>query len=185
MSNILDIPGSEGYAPRMYASHELSQAVRTRRTEIGLTQRELATLAGLSRSTIIEIEKGTIKDLSLSRTAKLLEVLGLGLHITPAHPRLESEAVSKRPLDSAARAASVSYSQALPPGILAEALRSGKVPADYAPHMGTLLEEAPLSMLAKAVEQVHAETSIPRHRMWANMRHIAIQLKVFREIWNT
>lgn len=168
----------------MHASYELSQAVRTRRKEIGLTQKRLAALAGLSRSTIVEIERGTIKDLSLSRTAALLEVLGLGLYITPAHPRLEQRAVSTSPLESTARAAGVSYSQALPPSILAEALRSGDVPADYAPHMGTLLEEAPLSMLAKAVEQVHADLSVPRTEVWANMRRIATKLEVIREIWN-
>ncbi len=168
----------------MHASYELSQAVRTRRTEIGLTQQVLADLAGLSRSTIIEIEKGTIKDLSLSRTATLLEVLGLGLHITPAHPRLVQQAVSTLPLDSAARTASVSYSAALPPSLLGEAVRTGNVPVGYAPHVGTLLEEAPLSMLAKAIEQVHAESAVPRACLWANMRQMAIELKVFREIWN-
>lgn len=168
----------------MHARQELSQAVRTRRKEIGLTQKALAALAGLSRSTIVEIEKGTIKDLSLSRTAALLEVLGLGLHITPAHPRLEQLAQPARPLDSAARTASVSYKAALPPSLLGEAVRTGIVPGGYAPHIGTLLEEAPLSMLAKAVEQVHAESAVPRARLWANMRQMAIELKVLREIWN-
>jgi DNA-binding XRE family transcriptional regulator len=62
----------------MYAIHELSQTVRTRRQEIGLSQQRLATLAGLSRATIVQREGGTLKDLSFTRTA-LLEVLRLGL----------------------------------------------------------------------------------------------------------
>lgn len=168
----------------MYASHELSQAVRTRRTEMGLTQKALADLAGLSRSTVNEIESGKIKDLSLSRTAALLEVLGLGLTIAPAHPRLKQRAVSTLPLETAARTASVSYSQAMPATVLGEALRSGQVPASYAPHVGTLLEEAPVSMLAKAVEQIHADLSMPRELVWKNMRSLASNLKVIRGIWN-
>jgi transcriptional regulator with XRE-family HTH domain len=68
----------------MFAAHEISQAVRTRRLEIGLSQKAVARLAGLSRATIGQVEGGTIKDLSLTRTATFLDVLGLGLMITPA-----------------------------------------------------------------------------------------------------
>jgi transcriptional regulator with XRE-family HTH domain len=168
----------------MKASYELGQAIRTRRTDIGLTPQALADLAGLSCSTIIEIEKGAIHDLSLSRAAALLEVLGLGLHITPAHPRLDRLTQATDPLDLAARTASVSYKAALPPRFLSEAFRTGHVPTGYAPHLGALLEEAPLSMLAKAVEQVHVNSAVPRQQLWANMRKMAIELKVFRQIWS-
>lgn len=47
--------GRLGYAGGMHAIHELSQAVRTRRQEIGLSQQRLATLAGLSRATIVQL----------------------------------------------------------------------------------------------------------------------------------
>jgi hypothetical protein len=50
--------------------------------------------------------------------------------------------------------------------------------------VGTLLEEAPVSMLAKAVEQVHADLSVPRELVWKNMRSLASNLKVIRGIWN-
>lgn len=106
MSNILDISVPESYSLGMRLSNELSHAVHTRRKEIGLTQKALAALAGLSRSTIIEIEKGTIKDLSLSRTATLLEVLGLGLHITPVHPKPEQQSTSTPPLEQLPRPSS-------------------------------------------------------------------------------
>jgi transcriptional regulator with XRE-family HTH domain len=151
---------------------------------MGLTQKALAGLAGLARSTIIEIESGKIKDLSFSRTAALLDVLGLGLTISPAHPRLKQRAVSMLPLETAARTASVSYSQAMPASVLGESLCTGQVPVSYAPHVGTLLEEAPVSMLAKAVEQLHADLSVPRDKVWKNMRRLASNLKVMRDIWS-
>lgn len=172
------------YRSNMHVHHELSQAIRTRRREIGLTQEALADMAGLSCSTIVEIENYTIKDLSLSLTAALLEMLGLSLQITPAHPRLIQKAGTTLPLDSAARTASVSFAAALPPDLLAEALRTGNVPSEYSPHIGTLLEEAPLSLLAKAVEQIHADSTVPREQLWANMRRMAIDLRVFRQIWH-
>jgi transcriptional regulator with XRE-family HTH domain len=168
----------------MYASHELSHSVRTRRQEIGLSQKALAALSGLSRSTISQIEAGTLKDLSLTRTATVLEVLGLGLTIAPAHPRIRDASAGSKPLDLAARTASVSYAEMLPPDILREALRGGAVAPGFEPHIGTLLEEAPLSMLAKVVEQVHADFDTPRETVWANMRRIATEQKVIREIWD-
>lgn len=167
----------------MYASHELSQAVRTRRQEIGLSQQALAKLSGLSRSTVINVEKGTIKDLSLTRTAALLDVLGLGLTISPAHPRLQFKVSSAAPLELASRTANVSYARRVTPEILEEALSTGRVSAAFEPHISTLLEEAPISLLAKAVEQVHLQSNLPRKRVWQNMRQLAGQFKTTREFW--
>ena len=151
---------------------------------MGLSQKALAELSGLSRSTVIQIEAGSIKDLSLTRTAAVLEALGLGLSITPAHPRLKPASGGSKPLDLAARTASVSYSKPLPPSVLAESLRTGALPNGYEPHVGTLLEEAPLSLLAKAVEQIHAEAAMPRKNIWANIRRVARELKATRKLWN-
>jgi transcriptional regulator with XRE-family HTH domain len=167
----------------MYASHELSQAVRTRRKDIGLSQQALAELSGLSRSTVIDVEKGVIKDLSLTRTAALLDAIGLGLTVSPAHPRLQSKVSSATPLELASRTASVSYASPVTPQILGEALSTGKLSTAFEPHVSTLLEEAPISLLAKAVEQVHLQSDIPRKKVWQNMRQLAEKFKATREFW--
>ncbi len=168
----------------MYAAHELSQAVRTRRLEIGLSQKVLAKIAGLSRTTISQVEGGTLKDLSLTRTAALLEAIGLTLSITPAHPRRPLTASGYKPLELAARSASVSYARPLPPAVLGEVLASGAVESAFVPHLATLLEEAPVSLLAKVVEQVHAEAELPREAVWANMRRLAMRFKIARDLWD-
>lgn len=168
----------------MYASHELSQAVRTRRQEIGLSQQAVATLSRLSRSTVIDVEKGSIKDLSLTRTAALLDSLGLGLTISPAHPRPQSKASSATALELASRTASVSYARSVTPQILCEAFSGGEVVATFEPHVSTLLEEAPISLLAKVVEQVHEQSDIPRKQVWQYMRKLAGKFKTTREFWS-
>ncbi len=168
----------------MYASIELSQAVRTRRQEIGLSQKALAELSGLSRSTVVGVEQGTINDLSLTRTGALLEALGLSLTISAAHPRLNQKGVRSTPLKIASRTASVSYSHPVTTAVLSDALSKGKVRAEFAPHVSTLLEEAPISLLAKAVEQVHVQHKIPREQIWKNMRQLAAEFKSTRLFWN-
>lgn len=40
----------------------------------------------------------------------------------------------------------------------------------FAPHIGTLLDESPISLLSKVVEQLSAETAQPRERIWAVMQ---------------
>ena len=183
-SNIFDIVLAFDYDHPMYASNELSQAVRTRRQEIGLSQKALAELSGLSRATVVGVEQGTIKDLSLTRTGALLEALGLGLTISAAHPRLNQKSVRSTPLQSASRTASVSYARHVTPAALSNALSKGTVRAEFAPHVSTLLEEAPISLLAKAVEQVHAKRKIPREQIWKNMRQLATEFKSTRVFWN-
>lgn len=172
------------YFRPMYASYELSQAVRARRLEIGLSQKSLAKLAGLSRTTISQVESGTLKDLSLTRTAALLQAIGLGLVITSAHPGRQVAAGGSKPLELAARTASTSYASALKPEVLGQALASGVVEPAFVPHVATLLEEAPVSLLAKVVEQVHADSGLPRETVWAHMRQLAMTFKIVRALWN-
>lgn len=168
----------------MYAAHELSHAVRTRRREMGLSQKDLASLSGLSRATIVQIERGTIKDLGFNRTAAMLHALGLGLTITQPHPDLRQEKADATPLDVAARMASVSYARSISPTVLGDALRTGDVAVGFEPHVCTLLEEGAVSMLAKTVEQVHAQWDVPREQVWANMHSLAGKFKATRNLWN-
>lgn len=77
---------------------EISLAVRTRRCDMGLTQERVAQLSGLWRATISQIEDGTVKDLSVVRSARLLAVLGLLIHVTAARPRVTSTGSNISPL---------------------------------------------------------------------------------------
>lgn len=55
------------------------EAVRKRRKELGISQEELAFRAGLNRSYIADIERGT-RNVALTNIAKLAKALGLEIH---------------------------------------------------------------------------------------------------------
>lgn len=163
---------------------ELSSAVRARRSDMGLTQATLARLSGLSRATVNQVEKGSIKDLSINRAAKLLGVLGLFVMVAAPRPKSRQAESRKSPaLDIAARTASVSYKVPVNAIQLRESLTTGVVPADLLPHVYTLLDEAPVSLLASVVEQLHLEDGIERAQTWRQMRGLAHRLKSSRELW--
>jgi len=168
----------------MSAIHELSSSVRTRRSDMGLTQTTLAKLSGLSRATVNQVENGTINDLSLTRASKLLGVLGLSMTVTTPRPmRFKNKDSKSSALDLAARTAGVSYRVAMSADQLRDSLSSGSVPPQFMPHVHTLLEEAPVSLLAAVVEELHEELGVDRTQVWKKMRALAHQFKSSRELW--
>lgn len=163
---------------------ELGVAVRIRRSDMGLTQAGLARISGLSRATVNQVETGTIADLSIKRAGRLLEALGLSMTIDP--PRVKRRGVEWKKmaaLDLAANVASVSHRLPLTANRLRGALTDGMAPAGFAPHLYTLLDEAPVSLLAAVAEQMHVEGRIERARSWTVMREMARSLKSSRPLW--
>lgn len=153
---------------------------------MGLTQTGLAKLGGLSRATVNQIENGAVNDLSLVRAARLLSVLGLTVNVSSPRSKhaLKTKVAAKSPaLELAARTSSVSYAIPLPARQLRDALVSGTAPARFEPHVATLLDEAPVSLLAAVVEQVHTEKNVTRAQLWKHLRAMAKSLKSDREIW--
>lgn len=168
----------------MSAILELGSTVRTRRSDMGLTQTTLAKLSGLSRATVNQVENGTINDLSLTRASKLLGVLGLSMTVTAPRPRhLKSRDSKRSALELAARTASVSYRVAMGADQLRESLATEVVPPQFMPHVHTLLEEAPVSLLASVVEELHDGLGLDRTQVWKKMRTLARQFKSSRELW--
>ncbi len=166
----------------MSAIQELGSSVRTRRSDMGLTQTTLAKLSGLSRATVNQVENGTINDLSLTRASRLLGVLGLSMTVTtPRH--LKSRDAKSSALNLAARTAGVSYRVAMSADQLRDSLSTVVVPPEFMPHVHTLLEEAPVSLLAAVVEELHEELGVDRTQVWKKMKTLAHQFKSSRELW--
>ncbi len=65
----------------------LARAVRERRTELGLTQTDLADLAGASRRFVHALESGK-PTLRLDKVLAVLGVVGLGLVVAPGDGRI-------------------------------------------------------------------------------------------------
>ena len=168
----------------MSAILELSAAVRTRRSDMGLTQTALAKLSGLSRATVNQVENGAIHDLSLTRAAKLLDNLGLSLTVTAPRPKSHPHTrAQSSALNIAARTASVSYRVSVSADQLREVFTTDWLPTELFPHVYTLLEEAPVSLLASVVEELHLEKGVERTQVWRKMRELARRLKSNRELW--
>lgn len=71
-------------APRAGSVHsvaEIGVALRTARRRLGLTQQELADLAGLSDRTVRDLEKGSTSP-SIGSVLAIARVLGLSIEVT-------------------------------------------------------------------------------------------------------
>lgn len=67
---------------------------------------------------------------------------------------------------------------------LEAALVTGKAaPERIRPHLQALLDEAPISLLAKVVDEIHTEKGMERAQVWAQMRRLAHELQCFRLLW--
>lgn len=169
---------------------ELGQQVRMRRADMGLTQAMVARMSGLSRSTINQVETGSIQDLSLTRTAKLLASLGLSMSFSPARKASSgfcSSPSSNKPrmsaLQRATQSASVSYQTALPVDVLEESLAQAKAPGRFAHHVNEVLESASVALLADIVHEVYEARGLEPRRIWSHMRSLAKDLGTSRDLW--
>ena len=155
---------------------DIGQLVQMRRTELGLSQARLAALSGLSRATINQLETGALVDLGVSKLMALLDIVGLDLDASAHKGHLQA-------LQSLSRTASVSYKKLLDPAALAAALVDGDLPKGITPHIATMLDEAPLSMIVAAVAEVAAATHQPPKRLWKHLIHWAHELHSPRGVW--
>lgn len=156
---------------------EIGQRIKEQRRALGLTQEQLAKLSELSRTTINQMENGTLVDLGYAKLSHLLAVLGLDLQAKPA-TGLEHALVV------AARTASTSYKKPLAPETLAEMLASGDAPDEYRPHLMTLLDETPLPVVIKAIQEAvqRSPATTPR-KVMQHMAKWADELHSYRAVW--
>ncbi|RQW78109.1 MAG: transcriptional regulator [Geobacter sp.] len=63
---------------------DLGIRIRQARKEKGLTQAQLADMAGITRKTLSQVETGAVSDIGIRKVERTLEVLGLELTVRPA-----------------------------------------------------------------------------------------------------
>lgn len=168
--------------------HEIANAVRTRRREMGVSQAVLATASGLPLSTICSAEDLTAPNLSVSEAEALLESIGLSLQVVTNGSRTTSTrrfAQPARPaLEVAAATASLSYTGHFSGEQLQQVLLDREAPnEDIRPHLAALLDEAPMSLLARVVDEMNTSNGLGRAAAWARMGELAQHLKCGRAIW--
>lgn len=90
----------------------------------------------------------------------------------------------KRWLWMAASTASVSYRSTMTEEVLLATLRDGEVACGFEPHIGHLLDEAPISMVVLAVEEAARRSNKPIRDIWRNIGTLAARYSIFRaRIW--
>lgn len=153
---------------------EIGHAIRRARLARKLTQAELASAVGLSRTTLNQLESGLVSDLGIRKVQALVDELGLELTIKGAE--------RERPdfVQIASTAASVSFRDALTPEDLVTILLKGRVPAAKRPQIRALFEEATPTLLKGLAEEV-GRWSKPG-RIEKNLARIASELGVSRKV---
>lgn len=155
---------------------DIGQIVQVRRLALGLSQARLATLSGLSRATINQLETGSLVDLGAAKLIALLDLVGINLDAGTRQGHQNA-------LQSVSQSASVSYKTVLDPDALAAALVDGGLPADITPHIATLLDEVPLSLIVAAVEEVAVSSRMSPKLLWKHLFNWAKDLHSPRGVW--
>jgi transcriptional regulator with XRE-family HTH domain len=150
--------------------------VANRRADLGLTQERLAKLGNLSRSTILHLENGTLKDLGAAKLFSLLSLMGLDISILGRQKKQDA-------LELVSQTASVSYKNKLTSSDLAKSLVSGEISETIFPYMATLLDEAPLAMIVSAVEQAAKASKTPPKIIWKNIDRWTQEMHSPRTAW--
>jgi transcriptional regulator with XRE-family HTH domain len=155
---------------------EIGMHVHDKRMALGLTQAQLAKFAGLSRTTVIHLEKGSLEDLGFTKLNNLLSLLDMSFDATPRLKKSQA-------LKMAAQTASTSYRKILTSDILKNILSTGNVPEGYKAHVMTLLDEAPVPLVLSAIEETSRSTNIPIKKILKNVSDLAKSLHTHRAIW--
>ncbi len=130
---------------------EIGSAIRAARTAHGLTQAGLAESSGLSRTTLNQLENGVFPDIGVKKVQNVLDLLGLDLSVVRAPKKRGPDFIRM-----ACTSANVRYREGLTEDELVHALLSGKAPRNRRPHLRSLLEEAPETVLKGLMERVGA-----------------------------
>jgi len=147
---------------------------------MGLSQSDLADLCGERLDVVVEIELGNLKSLSKGEVTAVLEAIGLPPIDIATSPRMRQKT---SPTALASQMASVSYRGELAPSDLKAALISATFPVDLTAFIAAFLDEVPVSLLARVVDEVNAESGIAQEALWANMTRMALRQKTTRELW--
>jgi len=127
---------------------EIGHQIRQARLARALTQAQLARAAGVSRTTLNQLENGLFPDLGIRKLRAILDQVGLALTIQTTQKNTAPDFVRM-----ACTTANVSYRNELTEDELIRALLTGKVTPAKRPHFRTLLDEATPALLQGLVEE--------------------------------
>jgi len=156
----------------------MGSVIRSYRKASGLSQKDLAKAAGVSRATLNYLESGREDmEIGASKLLALLAVLGIPVGI-PAEPARDADEESV-----AAALAGLGKGRKLSEGDLMEALASGRIPPKAEAGLAAFLEDAPEGAGPAAVRLASARSGNPAKEIARKGRALAKSLHVPSPTW--
>lgn len=149
---------------------ELGHTIRKARLARGRTQADLAHAAGISRTTMNQLENGLFPDIGVRKAQAILSHLGLELHVRPVHRRRADYVLMARTV------ANGSFRGKLSEADLVRVLLTGRIVPRHRPHLRALMAEAPLVVLKGLVHEVSR---------WAQPGRVAANVRRLSEALGT
>lgn len=160
---------------------DIGREVRKHRQARGLTQAQLADMAGLSRITVNQLENEAVEDIGVRKIEAILDLLGISVSTG-------TKSGLRHALPTAARSISTSYRDNISPSQLRKALRTGTVPERYEAHLISFLEELSPALALAAAEEA-ADADVPAAVIMKNIQAWGRQWKarnpVLSHLWST
>ncbi len=148
--------------------------VRSYRKAAGLSQQDLAEMAGISRATLNYLESGRDIEVGASRLLALVDLLGIPL----ALPATVDRAHDERVVEHAVRAATGKSKAKSARRALDEALATGRVPSGADKALLSVLDHVGAAEQMALVRCVSAASGQPAKTVWRNARTVATAVGV-------
>ena len=132
---------------------QLGHRIRDLRKASGLTQAQLAQLAGLARETLSRIEGGTYNDVGVKKLITLLGLVGGELSVVAKPKERHADFVER-----ALSAANISHKYRLHADELIQALVTGTIPPGKAGHLQAVFEDLSPENREALIQQVETLT---------------------------
>lgn len=158
---------------------QLGPLVRAQRKACGLSQKDVARLAGLSRATINYLENDPDVDIGVVKLHAVLKILGLAVAVTPRQPSEDVELVDT----ALARLGTGSKANAISRDALVEAVVTGRPPLERRGALGRVLAEAPAAVLVAAVRLAVGTGDVSAKEAWRHLHGLAAALEVTGAAW--
>lgn len=155
----------------------VGSVVRGYRKASGVSQKDLAVMAGISRATLNYLESGRDLEIGAGKLLALLDLLGIPFVLPPGVDREHDDVV----LERVARAAAGKGK--LPRKTVVEALATGRVPEGADQALRSLLDDTPEPDVLAVVRSVSAGSGQTPKAIWKNGRALAKSLGCERRVW--
>lgn len=144
----------------------VGDVIRIARRAAGLSQKDLARMAGISRATLNYLENEPDTDMGAIKLLHILDVLGIEIGLQHAGPDRDEAVV-----DAVLR--TIPKRERVSPGVLREALITGRPPVAGHQALVRFLEIAPVPALIAAVRLAAVDGAVSPKTAWKHAAALA------------